>query len=284
MAGLNLGTTSSKNVPLTLEDVNKLAPSVFSDRPWEGVSKRYTFIPTIRVVESLLSEGYNIMRAQQQTTRLPDKTNFTRHMLRFRRVSGDIAVGDVFPEIVLINSHDRGSAYQMHAGFYRLVCSNGLVVDDASFARLSIRHSGNVINDVLYGADQIAHDMPRLQENVKVMQEIELLPQERVLFAKAALSLKYDAESTPIEPGRMLKSSRMSDQKPDLWTTFNVLQEKLIRGGVPYIIPSHRDEEGNYVRASSRKTREIKSIDSDTKINKALWMLAEGMRKLKLAN
>jgi hypothetical protein len=130
--------TSNESEPMTLEQVRVSAPSVFADHPWGGVSTRYSFIPTIDVVNSLLAEGWNITRAKQQRVMLPEKTEFTRHILRLRRSFGPLAVGDVFPEIVLLNSHDRGSAYQMHAGLYRLVCSNGLVVDDSTFARLSI--------------------------------------------------------------------------------------------------------------------------------------------------
>ena len=46
------------------------------------------------------------------------------------------------PEVVLLNSHDKGSAYQLHCGLFRLVCSNGMVVSDATFARISTKHSG----------------------------------------------------------------------------------------------------------------------------------------------
>jgi hypothetical protein len=140
--------TNREAEPMTLDQVRVAAPSVFADHAWDGVSNRYSFIPTIAVVESLLSEGWNITRARQQRVMLPEKTEFTRHILRFRRDFKSLVVGGVFPEIVLLNSHDRGSAYQMHAGLYRLVFSNGLVVDDSTFARLSIRHTGNVLDDV----------------------------------------------------------------------------------------------------------------------------------------
>jgi hypothetical protein len=210
--------------PMTLEQVRVAAPSVFASHPWEKVSARYSFIPTIDVVNSLLAEGWNITRAKQQRVMLPEKTGFTRHIVRFRRVCGPLSVGDVFPEIVLLNSHDRGSAYQMHAGLYRLVCSNGLVVDDSTFARLSIRHTGNVLDDVRSGADQISHEIPRIMGEVDTMQTIELTPDERGIFAKAALSLKFD-ETVPIDPNRLLTAHRYGDDKTDLWTTFNAIQE-----------------------------------------------------------
>jgi hypothetical protein len=274
--------TSNESEPMTLEQVRVSAPSVFADHPWGGVSTRYSFIPTIDVVNSLLAEGWNITRAKQQRVLLPEKTEFTRHILRLRRSFGPLAVGDVFPEIVLLNSHDRGSAYQMHAGLYRLVCSNGLVVDDSTFARLSIRHTGNVLDDVRTGAEQIAHEIPRIVGEVDTMRTIELTPDERGIFAKTALSLKFD-DTIPIEPGKLLVPHRYTDNKTDLWTTFNAIQENLSKGGISYFTEAHRNELGALVPARRHRTREAKSILEDTKLNKALWRLAEEMKKIKLA-
>src|ERR1700751_6461233 len=48
----------------------------------------------------------------------------------------------VRPEVVLVNSHDKSSAYQLHCGLFRLVCTNGMVVSDGTFQRISIKHSG----------------------------------------------------------------------------------------------------------------------------------------------
>jgi len=266
---------------LTLEQVRAAAPSVFADRPWEGVSHRYSFIPTISVMESLLIEGWNITDARQQRVLLQDKTNFTRHILRFRHNDGlALHVGDLFPEVVLINSHDRGSAYQMHAGLYRLICSNGLVVDDGTFERLSIRHSGRVIDDVRQGADNIIQEVPRILTDVKNMQVIELAQNEREVFAKAALALRFD-DSVSVQPYQALAPKRYGDGNTDLWTTFNVIQENVMRGGLSYTIPKHTNEEGIRVPARRATTRQVKSIREDTKLNKALWTLAEEMKRLK---
>jgi hypothetical protein len=45
-------------------------------------------------------------------------------------------------EVVLVNSHDKSSAYQLRCGLFRLVCANGMVVSDGTFQRISIKHSG----------------------------------------------------------------------------------------------------------------------------------------------
>lgn len=266
---------------LTLEQVERVAPSIFASQPWEGVSAKYTFIPTIKVVESLMSEGWQIMQASQNRTRIAEKKFFTKHLVRLRR-EGELAVEDVFPEIVLINSHDRGSAYQMHAGLFRMVCSNGLVVADATFSKISVRHSGQIVDEVRKSADIISAETPRVLTGVKTMKLIELTKNEQGIFAESAKRIKYGEES-PLQSAALLEPRRYNDNSNDLWATFNRVQENITKGGKHYLIPAHRDEEGNYVRTKSRKTRKINSITEDTKINKALWFLAEEMKKLKTA-
>lgn len=278
---MNANTNYIGRKALTLEQVEKVAPSIFASQPWEGVSERYTFIPTIKVVESLMSEGWQIMQASQNRTRIAEKKFFTKHLVRLRR-EGELAVDDVFPEIVLINSHDRGSAYQMHAGLFRLVCSNGLIVADATFSKISVRHSGQIVDEVRKSADIISAEMPRVLTGVEAMKLIELTKDEQGIFAEAAKRIKYGEENAMLS-NLLLEPRRYNDNSNDLWSTFNRVQENITKGGKRYLIPAHKDEEGNYVRAKSRKTRKINSITEDTKINKALWFLAEEMKKIKTA-
>jgi hypothetical protein len=51
-----------------------------------------------------------------------------------------------------------------------------------------------------------------------------------------------------------------------------------VRGGLRYV---QRNDQGRLV--ARRRTREISGIDQNTNINRALWTLAEEMKKLKVA-
>jgi hypothetical protein len=115
---------------------------------------------------------------------------------------------------------------------------------------------------------------------VDSMRTIDLTPNERGIFARAALSLKYD-ETIPIEPVKLLAPRRYDDKNTDLWTTFNTIQENLTKGGIRYYTDTHRNEQGALVPARRHRTREVKSIQEDAKLNKALWTLAEEMERLK---
>lgn len=67
------------------------------------------------------------------------------------------------------------------------------------------------------------------------------------------------------------------DVDRSLWTTFNVIQENVVRGGLQ---GRKRNAEGRIRRA---QTRAITGIDQNMTLNRALWTLAEGMQHLKAA-
>jgi hypothetical protein len=257
------------------EGLRRLSPSVFAEAPHHSRGERYGFIPTIQVIEALRTEGWQPVSAREQLVRLYDRRGFTRHIVRLRQpgLAFD-KVGDTLPELVLLNSHDGTSAYQMHAGLFRLACSNGMVVADGTFAKISVRHSGNVVDRVLEGAATVVRDVPQIAEHVGEMRALQLSRPEQAAFAGAALLTKYEStEASPITAEQLLRTRRTADQAQDLWTTFNRVQENLLRGGLP----------GRTTTGKRTRTREVKSITEDTKINKALWQLTEAMRQLKVA-
>jgi len=253
---------------LSNEQIYKAAPSVFAAEPWHQVSDRYQFVSTLQVVEKLRAEGLVPVKAQQSRTRIPGKSDFTKHLLRFRR-SGDInaAVGDFIPEIVLINSHDRTSSYQLMAGIFRVVCNNGLVAGD-TFDSVKVQHSGSVLNAMIEGTCRIIEEFPQLGDTVKELQSVQLSPRQQVAYAKAALDLSES--SIKLTPDQILRPRRWADNSSDLWTTLNRVQENMVRGGLRGAAPN-----GRRIR-----TREVASVDGSVRLNKALWTLAEEMAVL----
>ena len=274
---------------LTIDEVRTLAPSVFATQPWEEVSDKYQFIPTIDIVKNLINDGWDVTKAGQQRTLLPSKKEFTKHILRFRRPvnAHSMTVGDIFPEIVLTNSHDRGAAYQMMAGLFRLACTNGFTVADATFSHISIRHQGqDTIPAVKSSVNDIINGLPCILSGVKEMQEIELTSDERLEMATVAMAMKYDDDTlkhTNLEPEMLLKKRRYVDEKPDLWTTFNVIQENLIKGGIAFKKELYTDDQNILHHARRGKTRAVVGINEDLRLNKDLWELATAMKELKAA-
>src|ERR1700751_18543 len=113
-------------VAISDDEVRRFAPSVFASQPIEGVSERYRFLPTSSILKGMRENGWVPVRAQQQSVRTEARRGFQKHLIRFARAEHleTWEKNQVRPEVVLLNSHDKSSAYQLHCGLFRLVCSN----------------------------------------------------------------------------------------------------------------------------------------------------------------
>jgi hypothetical protein len=279
---------------LTVEAIRAIAPSAFAIAPHESRSNRYMYIPTSEVITALINQGFQPFMAAQSRSRIPGKSEFTKHMIRFRH-SDSLATAspEAIPEVILVNAHDGTSAYKLFAGIFRMVCTNGMIVADSLVDSLSIQHKGNIVDQVIEGSFQIIGETARTLGRVDEFQQLRLTDGEQNAYADAARELRFaDAEgtiSTPITAAQLLQPRRSEDRdqsgstwnRPaaDMWHTLNVVQENVIKGGLTGIQRS-TDE---YNRPTRRRvtTREVKGIDQDVKLNRALWMLAERMAELK---
>lgn len=256
---------------LSNEQLIKAAPSIFAVAAHDSRSERYSHIPTIQVIDRLREEGFFPFAASQTRTRIADKREHAKHMIRLRQIRDmNAAVGQEVNEIILINSHDGTSSYQMMPGVFRVVCTNGLVSGKCT-NELRIHHKGDVIDNVIEGAFRVVEDFEMVDAQKEAMKAIELSHGERLLFAEQALNLKYDEGMAPITASDILRVQRSADKAPDLWTTLNVVQENMIKGGI-------RTRSASGART---RTREVSGIDQNVKLNRAIWTLGEAMRALK---
>lgn len=116
------GTRSYRSVsPLDDDEMLAVAPSISASGKHGSRSDRYAYIPTIEVLHGLAREGFRAYEVAQGASRVEGKAEFTKHMVRLRhaRDEGQRPSGET-NEIILINSHDGASSYQMLAGMFRL--------------------------------------------------------------------------------------------------------------------------------------------------------------------
>ncbi|EIP3952781.1 DUF945 domain-containing protein [Salmonella enterica] len=264
-------TSVRRERALTNEELMHYVPSVFSEACHESRSDRYTYIPTITLLDNLRKEGFQPFFACQTRTRDEDKRGFTKHMLRLRR-SGQITGAEV-PEIILLNSHDGSSSYQMIPGMFRFVCTNGMVCGQ-SFGEIRVPHKGDIVGQVIEGAYEVLDIFDRVQESSGIMKEISMSSEAQRVFAQTALNWKYDdkgeGKHIPLAPADVLTVRRSEDNQNDLWTTYQRVQENMTKGGL-----WGKSEKGRYSR-----TRAVNGIDGDVRLNRALWTMAEEMKKI----
>lgn len=255
------------NSGLSTEEIRRYAPSVFATTPWEKVSENYRFVPTVEVFNALVEKNFLPVYAGQSKTRIEGKGEFTRHVLRFRHPDMPM-IGDSAPELVLLNSHDRSSSYKLMFGVFRMVCANGIISCSSSVEDIVARHSGrkDLVQEVIEGSYRVIENAPTVAKQIGDWRNIDLSEQQRIAYATAALELR-DTKIKPMAES-LLAARREADAGHDVWSTFNRVQENLIRGGI-----------GVFQNRQFRHTRAIKSVNEDVKLNRALWRLTEELAK-----
>jgi hypothetical protein len=140
---------------------------------------------------------------------------------------------------------------------------------------IRIPHKGNIQDQVIEGAFRVLDSFTEVQEQATGMKVLQLGQDEQRAFAEAALALRFDDSTTdkpaPVTANQLNTARRVEDLGDSLWTTFQRVQENVIRGGL-----SGRTSNGRRLQ-----TRAVGGIDRSLSLNRALWTLAEEMRKIK---
>jgi hypothetical protein len=252
---------------LSKSDIRNAAPSVFTATAATNVSSAYTHIPTSQVIDDMAQLGWGVVDAKQVKAR--KGVGFQKHLVVFR--NNDIVIngadGDtVFPQILLTNSHDGKNAFTFTAGLFRLVCENGLVISTTEFENVKLRHMGYTFEELQAKIKEMVERLPLTVESMNKMKQIQLDEEQAVELATRALATRFTEEEMTritIDAKLLLEPTRPEDKGTDLWSIFNVIQEKIIEGDFNY-------NAGN----KSRKARRIKNFNQDLKVNKELFELA----------
>jgi hypothetical protein len=253
-------TTMMSNKTYSLEQIKQIAPSVFTTDKAPHLSDKYIQTPTSRVVEDLMKLGWQVTKAQEVKAR--KGKGFQKHIIVFR--NPDIMIkgkngDDSFPQILLTNSHDGKAAFNFRVGIFRLVCSNGLVISDADFSNVSIRHTNYTFESLQTQIGEVIAKLPGLVQKINLFKSKILTQVQMNDFATKAATLRTKQVVNAMD---LLNSVREQDKGDDLWVVFNRVEEKLTNGGF------------NYGR-KNRKLRSIKSFQKDVELNEKLWELAE---------
>lgn len=275
---------------LSNQDIAQVYPSVFADHPHQSRSERYLYIPTSAILASLAQIGFIPTTVMQAKVRSENKerAGFTKHLLRLRHQDLLGYQQDEVPEIVIRNSHDGTSAYDLMTGYFRLICENGMIIGDVANS-LKVTHRGHVdiIPEIVDSTLTLVDGFGEVVEKVEEMKQIDLSQQERLMLAEYAMKARFDltededanvVESipapktalVPYTPQAFLRPRRYADNKSDLWTTMNVIQENAIKGRV----------RGLDARGKRHTTRAINGIDQQVRVNKLIWQFAEELRKI----
>ena len=252
---------------LSKEEIKSKAPSVFTSTAAQGVSEKYTHIPTSNVIEDMDLLGWKVVDAKEVKAR--KGIGFQKHLLVFRNEDVVIngADGDtVFPQILLTNSHDGKNSFTFTAGLFRMICENGLVVSTEQFEDVKMRHLGYTFEELQEQIKGMVERLPLTVESMNKMKQIEMSQDAAIEFARKAVATRFnenEIENISVDINTLLIPTRKEDEGNDLWSVFNVVQEKILDGDFNYTFG-----------VKVRKARKIKNFSQDLKINKELFNLA----------
>ena len=252
---------------LSKEQIKSKAPSIFTSTAAQGVSDKYTHIPTSNVIDDMDLLGWKVVDAKEVKAR--KGIGFQKHLLVFRNEDVVIngADGDtVYPQILLTNSHDGKNSFTFTAGLFRMICENGLVVSTEQFEDVKMRHMGYTFEELQEQIKGMVERLPLTVESMNKMKQIEMSQEAAVEFAQKAIATRFkenEIENISVDANQLLIPTRKEDEGNDLWSVFNVVQEKILEGDFNYTFG-----------VKIRKARKIKNFNQDLKINKELFNLA----------
>ena len=280
-----------KSQKLSKDELREIAPSIFSTKPSPEVSKKYSHIPTDKLIDDMELLGWKVIDAKEVNARTKDTKGFQKHLVVFRnpdivinqmpndiresitsptgyrRKNGTFAkknpIDTVFPQVLLTNSHDGKNAFTFTAGLFRMICENGLVISTNEFEKVAIRHMGYDFEELQKQINEMVERLPLTVESMNKMIETTMDQNSIVKFAKDMLAVRFpedELKRITIDMDEFITPVRPEDNGDDLWSVFNVIQEKIIEGDFEYTVGTKH-----------RKARQIKNFKQDMDLNSKMF-------------
>ena len=264
---------------LTKDEIKKVCPLAFATSPTnDKVSDKYVMANTSTVIDDMEKLGWKVVRAAQRKATKKSSGRFSYHMIALQnpeiKITKQIGNGeeivDCFPQIILTNSHDGLNSFHFRVGLFRCICSNGLVICSDKMADVKIRHIHYTFEALRKVVAEAIETVGAKVERMTQAAAVELTKEQKEEFAKKALGIRknilvdeVDVDQETIDD--LLTPIRKEDEGNSLWNVFNVLQEKVTKGGY------QEAKEGK----KARKVRKVTSFIKDLDINSKLWQAME---------
>jgi ribosomal protein L29 len=147
-----------------------------------------------------------------------------------------------------------------------MVCENGLVICSKEFENLKIRHYGYDFEELQKVITTMVENLPLTVDSMNKFKKKQLRKKQVEEFAKKAAEIRFGVEQVKnikIDYNNLITPTRPEDAGNDLWSVFNVIQEKLTHGMFEYVSGT-----------KLRKARKIKNFRQDIDLNAKLYNLA----------
>ena len=249
---------------LTLEEATNLVPAIGAQSPSEKVSERYQFVSTRDILNRVQKDGWMITNATSQ-----NRSPYAQHrvtLVHENDLANTNSDDEGIPRIEMFNSHNLSKRLMFAIGFFRFVCSNGLIVASGPAETIRIKHrfSGDRLSEIMEQVSQISGKFPAIKNTIEDFKAREMNHDEQTSFAQYAIKGRFNYR--PEMPKRfrdmgrtvekLLQVRRPEDEGDSVWAVYNRVQENLVSG----------------VQGFSRP---IRGYADNVRVNQLLWKGAE---------
>jgi hypothetical protein len=253
---------------LTLNEAIERVPAIGATGPSDKASDRYQFVSTRDILERVQQDGWLITGANAQS-----RTPYSQHRVtlvhendinKIREGNDNNLEG--IPRIEMFNSHNLTKRLMFAIGYFRFLCSNGLIVASgpAETIRTKHRFSDDRLEQIMDQVSEISSRFPVINQKINDFKTRELTEGEQVSFAEYAIKGRFTYR--PAMPKRfrdigrtvekLLQHRREEDNGNSAWQVFNRVQENLMMGIEGF-------------------TRPIRGYSDSIRVNQLLWKGAE---------
>lgn len=205
-----------------------LLPSVLAETNSPNVSERYKHIQTSDVLDALAGQGFHLVSQQGKKTDIHGKHG----LLLVNREIGflDNTFSENYATVSLFNSHNGKSAVTLVSGFFRQICSNGMIAGNSD-QWLKIRHSQKGFDLIGSTVDELPNRIAAFRDTIVKLQHTQLNDEQKLTIAQNVFEVLNNQR--PIANAEtLLTRRRVEDTRDDAYTFVNVLQENVIKGGM----------------------------------------------------
>lgn len=227
-----------------------------ADQPAPWVSSNYSFVNTKDLVKAAQFKGFGLQDVYVAPARKITyrgevhlcTPEYQRHIVTLQTSKPSLMEGDkpLFGQIVINNSYNGLSSLSLHGGLFRVICSNGLVSSEDAVASYRKAHKGDTDFKAKVLIEMALTKIDYYMSKVKESMEIQLTEEQKIQIARRILQKRnmylisvgalstQRAESLLVDYEDLLKPKRSQDSGNSLWSTINIIQEKIIQGGITY--------------------------------------------------
>lgn len=265
--------TNKTLISLSRQKLKNMVPAAFQKAPHQKMSDKYQFISTEKIISLLEKAGFKPFRANQINYRKEnDFEGYQFHKISFYHPEMIIfntkgQIEEMF-ELSIANSHNGFSKFTLFGSFFRLACENGMLCLTNDLGHLVTRHMGDGLEmETKKLVETLTNEFQKMTKNVKKMKTKQLTSEKRIELAKKMAEARafkqkgkfdYDVE-------KLLTPLRPADKGNSLWKTYNVIQEKLIKG----FDFANGAVEVDDDKKTPRKLRAVNNFHSQMDLNKA---------------